>query len=164
MSAWRKAPCKALPCITKRSASGFASHNTMYVLWKPRNWQSDYWSQLTILAPLCLILHPPWKGGLDVFNESAADEKLRSDVQALTRQTTGKNFSFHLPFLLDSVTACIIPAGQAISLSWKKNFYLPSVLHQIRSDLAYLQTWPTFCEGEVQSSKHFCPSLPSACW
>lgn len=47
--------------------------------------------------------------------------------------------------------------------SSEKSFCLPNILHQIRSDLAHLQTWPIFCRGEVQGIEHSCPCIAPIC-
>lgn len=47
--------------------------------------------------------------------------------------------------------------------SLEKSFYLPNILHQIRSDLAHLQTQSIFCTGEVQGIEHICPSIAPIC-
>lgn len=163
MSAWRKAPCKALPCITKRSASGFASHNAMYVLQKPRNWQSDYWSQPTILAPLCLILHSPLESGFRFVKWICSWWKAK--VRRMGLKQTEYREELLMSFALLIRLSCILyhSSSSGYQSSLEESFYLPNILHQIKSDLAYLQTWPIFCTGEFEGMEHPCPSTAPIC-
>lgn len=135
----------------------------MYVLQKPRNWQSDYWSQPTVLAPLCLILHSPLESGFRFVKWIWGWWKAKVRRMGLKQTEYREELLMSCALLIR--LSCILynSSSSGYQSSLEKSFYLPSILHQIRSDLAHLQTWPIFCTEEVQGIKHSCPSIAPIC-